>query len=158
MHIAPAGAQWLAPWRGRVVSIHPQPLGRQATPRLEHGVGDVGDVYGEGVMALVVLAAGRPADVDAEGERAAHRQGGEMALDGEGVARRAVGRAVEDDAVGRRGGQAPCSGNVRGIGSAVDAVDAVKRNIFRTQTGIELLENMFEKSYSFPSHNTPEKL
>ncbi len=41
---------------------------------------------------------------------------------------------------------------------SVDAVDAVKRNIFRTQTGIELLENMFEKSYSFPSHNTPEKL
>ena len=38
------------------------------------------------------------------------------------------------------------------------AVDAVKRNIFRTRTGIELLENMFEKSHSCPSHNTPEKL
>ena len=41
---------------------------------------------------------------------------------------------------------------------SAEAVDAVKRNIFRTRTGIELLENMFEKSYSFPSHNTPEKL
>lgn len=41
---------------------------------------------------------------------------------------------------------------------SAEAVEAVKRNIFRTRTGIELLENMFEKAYSSPSHNTLEKL